>query len=411
LLLNFLITILNQTTKCNKTFCYVISNIKHGKISYKMIKSRIRSNNPTGTATQKISPLAKVEPLICEFCIQLARIGEALTKYEIFELADDLIRGSVHADAYINYCERRHIIKDWDRTIVGESWYRGFMLRNENKLKRAKCKVIDNNRRTYCTYENFSNMYDAVYENMVDAGVAIKLDHEVMFDKDGNETDDKTKMHGGPTRYKLIKPERCVYVDETGCNTNCKNDGQIGVQRIIMSKNQIEGGRSSASTDLHFTVLAFTLGTGEPIMCAAILKSEKGAEDLPMNWKLGLDATKAIVIGEDDVATFELNRPNGISMGGPKCNYKGTEVPCFVCSTPNASITSELLAKMLEQIDSYNLFPRSEEDGVPFLLVDRHHSRTHLPTTHTVGRYVLASHMGRISGSPMTAQSLMVPLK
>jgi hypothetical protein len=157
--------------------------IKHGKIRYEMIKSRIRSNNPTGTASQKISPLAKVEPLICEFCIQLARIGEALTKYEIFELADDLIRGSVHAEAYIKYCERRYIIKDWDRTIVGESWYRGFMLRNENKLKRAKCKVIDNNRRTYCTYENFSNMYDAVYENMVDAGVAIKLDHEVMFDK------------------------------------------------------------------------------------------------------------------------------------------------------------------------------------------------------------------------------------
>jgi hypothetical protein len=186
-------------------------------------------------------------------------------------------------------------------------------------------------------------------------------------------------MHGRPTRYKLIKPERCVYVDETGCNTNCKNDGQIGGQRIVMSKNQIEGGRSSASTDLHFTVLAFTLGTGEPIMCAVILKSEKGAEDLPMNWKLGLDATKKIVIGEDDVATFEMNRAQGISTGGPVCNYKGIDVPCFVCSTPNASITSELLAKMLEQIDSYNIFPRSEEEGVPFLLVDGHHSRTRLP--------------------------------
>jgi hypothetical protein len=146
-----------------------------------------------------------------------------------------------------------------------------------------------------------------------------------------------------------------------------------------MCKNQIEGGRSSASTDLHFTVLAFTLGTGEPIMCAVILKSGKGADDLQMNWKLGLDATKTIVIGEDDVATFELNQPNSISTGGPKCNYKGKEKPCFVCSTPNASITSELLAKMLEQIDSYILFPHSEEDGVPFLLVDRHHSRTHLP--------------------------------
>ena len=64
--------------------------------------------------------------------------------------------------------------------------------------------------------------------------------------------------------------------------------------------------------------------------------------------------------------------------GGPTCKFNDVEIPCFVCVSPNASITSELLAQMLKQIDSFNLFPRSEELGVPFLLVDGHHSRTRL---------------------------------
>ena len=57
------------------------------------------------------------------------------------------------------------------------------MNRQSHVLKRAQYKVMDSNRHTYCTYENFANMYDAVYEHMVEAGVAIKLDEEKMFDE------------------------------------------------------------------------------------------------------------------------------------------------------------------------------------------------------------------------------------
>jgi hypothetical protein len=144
-------------------------------------------------------------------------------------------------------------------------------------------------------------------------------------------------------------------VDETGCNTNCKNDGQIGGQRVVVGINQVEGGQSSATTDLHFTVLAFTAGTGEAIMCAVILKSEKESGELPANWKFGLDATKKVQIGNDELDTYEINCENGVMTGGPTCNFRGKEIPCFVCSSPNASITSELLADMLALIDSYHV--------------------------------------------------------
>jgi hypothetical protein len=158
------------------------------KISYQTIKSRVFANNPQGISYQKMSPLFLIEPMLSDILVLLARIGEAQTKYQVFDFANDLIRKTVHQDAYVRFCEARQITKEWEKSIVGERWYRNFMNRFAHKIKRSKFKVQDNNRRTYCTLDNFSNMYDAVYENMVEAGVANRLDNEVMFDKEGNIT-------------------------------------------------------------------------------------------------------------------------------------------------------------------------------------------------------------------------------
>jgi hypothetical protein len=67
------------------------------------------------------------------------------------------------------------------------------------------------------------------------------------------------------------------------------------------------------------------------------------------------------------------NMESGALPGGPKCSYHGKEIPCFVGCSPNASITSEMLAAMLQMMDELEVFDRS--DGVnPFLLLDGHHS-------------------------------------
>jgi hypothetical protein len=49
-----------------------------------------------------------------------------------------------------------------------------------------------------------------------------------------------------------------------------------------------------------------------------------------------------------------------------------------ICTSPNASIKSELLVDMLAKIDDAGVFPRSDDEGIPLLLIDRHHSRTQL---------------------------------
>jgi hypothetical protein len=40
-----------------------------------------------------------------------------------------------------------------------------------------------------------------------------------------------------------------------------------------------DGGKMGANTDIHFTVLCFMTGTGHPVMCATILKSNKDVKE------------------------------------------------------------------------------------------------------------------------------------
>jgi hypothetical protein len=123
----------------------------------------------------------------------------------------------------------RGITYDEDN-LVGEGWYQGFMKRKSDVVRTKQCKVQDCKRYTWCTYNNFFQMYNDVYKRMVEAGVAKRLDEEVMLDKEGNIVTNKEEMFGHPTRYIVTKPKRILFVDETGSNTNQKEDGFAGGQ-------------------------------------------------------------------------------------------------------------------------------------------------------------------------------------
>jgi hypothetical protein len=51
-------------------------------------------------------------------------------------------------------------------------------------------------------------------------------------------------------------------------------------------------GLAGAVNDNHFTVLCFQSGSGEPIMCAIIYKSEPKISEIPDFWKTGVDIRK-----------------------------------------------------------------------------------------------------------------------
>ena len=243
--------------------------------------------------------------------------------------------------------KKKHSRHSDNQPLLGKNWYNGFMQRHKDILRKGRARTKDINRQAWVTYENFSNMYDTVYDTMVKAGVAKKLPEAVWRDRDGFIVPTEEDAFGMKSVYVLEHPEYCAYVDETGSNTNQKADGHVGGRRFVFLQGETEVGRLGAINDLHFTTLVFTAGTGEPIMCAVILKSEKKADEVPINWKLGIDWTKIKATtraGEeinfadpDPIGLYEANQ--GAMCGGPVCTFRNKTIPCFVGTSPKASIS------------------------------------------------------------------------
>ena len=67
-----------------------------------------------------------------------------------------------------------------------------------------------------------------------------------------------------------MHPEKVLFVDEVGCNTSQKSDGNIGGEKFLVDPDS-QARIRSAFKDYHFTVLGFTDAEGMPVLCAIVL--------------------------------------------------------------------------------------------------------------------------------------------
>ena len=78
---------------------------------------------------------------------------------------------------------------------------------------------------------------------------------------------------------KIVKhADYLLFVNKVGNNTNMKEDGRIGGERLLKARGQVAE-VTAATSDAHFTVLGFTAGTGEPVMCAMIFAAGEMTQD------------------------------------------------------------------------------------------------------------------------------------
>ena len=106
-------------------------------------------------------------------------------------------------------------------------------------------------------------------------------------------------------------------------------------------------------------------------MCICIFKGKNHQPDV----ELGFDPFVPINGKEGDKDYYERNIGDGKSFpGGPTCNFRGKDVPCFVRFFPSGSITAEILVEILKELDHLGIYDRSKGE-IPFLILDGHGSR------------------------------------
>ena len=119
---------------------------------------------------------------------------------------------------------------------IANGFYQRFRERNINTLQSKKGRKFALNRSDWMHYSYIDDMYTKIYEIFVESGVAHSIENEVAFDKAGNQVEIGSPLqYGLPSNIVIDHPEFLLFIDETGINTNQKDNGQMGGVDCIVS--------------------------------------------------------------------------------------------------------------------------------------------------------------------------------
>ena len=351
----------------------------HDLIHPKTIVSRVSRGNLYGVlgSYSNTSPMASIEPVLAEICRHLNRMAKSITIKEFLALANDII---IDTDTEINVklFQRKVCGITNNKTKLGKRYFYNFMKRHNDILHTSKITKRCVNRLEWGTYDNIKKMYKLVYTEMVAANVAKYIDPASYFDKLNNEVDAKDDTRYGTfSDIKITDPSYILFVDECGSSTNMRKD-KTGNKKVIAEKG-FSGTKAAISSDLRYTTMGFTAGNGDPIMCCVIMTSES-QKGIPTSWITGIDITKiddsfSCTINEDEIEIInKIKNVGSVAGGGPRCHFRGVDVPCFIQYSPHGGISASILTNCLRRMDELNLFPRVLNKK-PFLLLDGHDSR------------------------------------
>jgi hypothetical protein len=168
----------------------------------------VNVTSPTGGDTNFTSLL-----YIIELDDQLCKMRVPINGQQGLRLVNSLIFDTTTLENLIEWqktsCAAYRINKNKDLT---KSYWKGFMSRNGHRLTAKKGVKYDSKRADWCTYRTFKEMYDDLYEQMVETGIAVKLDQAVLRNKEGQIVDNTDEAFGMETRYDLIHPEKLIFV-------------------------------------------------------------------------------------------------------------------------------------------------------------------------------------------------------
>ena len=363
---------LRDLIKSVKSARHIKADISSSAIRRRVHRNRLVNHHIAGG---QVSPLLKIEPLIVEIILQMARIRQCLCPSKGLQLVNSIIKGTKMQEELIKWKQTN---TPNDCGTVGVGYWKSFLKRNKTKIVSRRGQKYELNRQNWTTYANFVHMYDHTISEMIDCGVAVRLDEPVWMDRQGNICEED-EAFGCKVFHQLSRPDMCICGDEVGGNLSMKGDGHIAGKTLLTGVGNVPKLQTS-TRNRRFTMIGLTAFTGEPVMCILILegKHPKG------NIEAGIDIT-VTPDGDNTDPNFILHNsgPGKYYPGGPECTFKGKRVPAFIRWHDSASITTEILVDALTTLDSYDLFPRTDTVK-PFLMLDGHKSRLELPFLHYI---------------------------
>ena len=285
------------------------------------------------------SPLLAYEMEFVSVLIQMARMRESLSPTESMSLINDVIKGT-QAQIDLVHWKKKHSYGDSD--VLGVGYWNKFKQRNGHLICSKRGQKYELDRDKWTTYANFKQMYSHNYLELVDAGLAMKLDTPVWMDEKGTECEEHDG-YGCMVDIVLKYPEMAFVMDEVGGGTSQKGDGHIGGKLRVCGKG-MEVRQKINTKEKRWTLLGLTSLNGEPVMCIIIFA---GIREQAI-YETGIDIF-CKQEGEVSDKFYFINNsgPGKRFPGGPTCSFRGKEIPCLTRWSPKGSITSQILIDIL----------------------------------------------------------------
>ena len=105
------------------------------------------------------------------------------------------------------------------------------------------------------------------------------------MDSERNEVEGSEKL-GLAQEFKIDHPDYILFADESRCQTNHKQDGNVGNRKYIVKHDTRPQVICSTANHL-FTFLPFITGSGEVVCCMRIWQHKE--EEVPVTWKTGIN--------------------------------------------------------------------------------------------------------------------------
>jgi hypothetical protein len=303
-------------------------------------------------------------------------MNQPMDKSDLLCFVNDLIDGTKYQDMLISLKDKLKISQLAEKYVkVGKGYYSGFMKRYRHLLVSKKGRRFALNRSEWMHPKYIKQMYENIYDILVDARVAQKLEN---YDFEGNIVPiGSDKQYGFPSDI-YIPPENrdlFFFCDETGINTCQRNDGHNGGKKYIVPP-EMQPLLGANTTDHRASVLPIVSARGDLVLLAVVFMSDSA--EVPALWASGIDVTVDPITTEDgnvDVFNKENHGPGNYLPGATVCEYRGKKVPTQFYTSPKGSITGEILVQILEFLDSRDLFERRPDGPEPCILLDGHESR------------------------------------
>jgi hypothetical protein len=117
-------------------------------------------------------------------------------------------------------------------------WWRGFLRQHEDKLVTKRGENVALNRSNWTTLPNIQQMNEVIYDEMVDACVAVSLQNPIFTDIDGKPEDHETKRFGQKQNIILQNQNGFCFLAKVDSTLHKRRMGMLVVRNLLLKEEQ-----------------------------------------------------------------------------------------------------------------------------------------------------------------------------